>query len=89
VKDGMETDIAKTKLVRSDFELCLAVFADQRARIVRSHRKIKEAVNRAGRLGKIRNNHALGWLLRLSGGRRQCGGNCEKKSSLKRNQADF
>ena len=45
MEDGVESYVAKTKLVGYEFELRLAVIANQRSGIIGANRKIKEAIH--------------------------------------------
>ena len=66
MKDSVKTDIAKAEFINSHFELSLAVLANQCARKIGPHRKIKETIHWPCRVFEIHGN-VSGWsLLRLS-----------------------
>ena len=50
MEDGVESNIAKTKLVGYEFELRLAVIANQRSGIIGANRKVKEAIDGTARI---------------------------------------
>ena len=45
MKDRVESNVTKTKLIGYEFELRLAVIANQRSGIIGADRKVKEAIH--------------------------------------------
>ena len=77
VKDGVESYIAKAKLIDRGLELGLAVVANQRAWIIGPNRQIEEAIHRPCRSFDIHDNGSRNSRLR-SGSERQRAGSHEE-----------
>ncbi len=62
----MEANVAEAEFIHGDLELRLAVVSNQRAGIIRSHGKIEEAIDGAGRMPDVGHDKARSSLLGIS-----------------------